>query len=95
MIHTDDPAMQEDVDKCNRLLAKWHAYIGHNRMRHRGQSLRLYIDPYLFHEFLIHEIMGSPDAGPFQLFGYPLEVFPVHAKDHAFLTYTGEAQPWR
>ena len=90
MIHTDNPEQQRDVDKANALIADWFHYIKRNREKHRGLSLRLYIDPRTWHDFIILEF-GPYGANTHnvKMFGYDVQVYLVYGTDreHAYLTY--------
>lgn len=91
MIRTDSPELQEEVDKANRMIGDWYRYVHTRQHEHRGQSLRLYIDPRLWHDFIILEFGHYDDSHVVRLFGRRCEVYLVYGteRDHAYLTFEG------
>ena len=84
MIQTIDPARQKEVDRANKMIG------GHT---HRGESLRLYIDPRTWHDYIILEFGGyNADTHNVKMFGYDVEVYLVYGTDreHNHLVYNGD-----
>tara|TARA_R110000772_G_scaffold22123_1_gene60093 strand:- start:21 stop:308 length:288 start_codon:yes stop_codon:yes gene_type:complete len=93
MIHTLEPAEQANVDNANKMIAKWYHYIQKNRHNHRGESLRLYIDPRTWHDYIILEFgQYRPEDHKVTMFGYVVEVHLVYGteREHNYLVYNGD-----
>ena len=93
MIQTIDPARQKEVDRANKMIGGWYHYIRENRHNHRGESLRLYIDPRTWHDYIILEFGGyNADTHNVKMFGYDVEVYLVYGTDreHNHLVYNGD-----
>ena len=87
MIRTVNPAEQHRVDKANALIEKWYRYVVTHRESNRGQSLRLYISPHTWHDYVSLEFGQLDERNHIALFGRNCQVVFVNEYDHSYLTY--------
>lgn len=89
MIRTDRAELQHEVDKVNRMIGDWYRYVKGRHHEHPGQSLRLYIDPRTWHDYIILEFGHYNESHMITLFGRRCEVYLVYGteREHAYLTY--------
>lgn len=89
MIQTIVPELQKEVDRCNQMIGKWYHYVMSRHHEHRGERLRLYIDPRTWHEFIILEFGHYNESHIVSMFGRECEVYLVYGteREHAYLTY--------
>lgn len=92
MIRTDNSELQKEVDAANKMIADWYHYIRLNRHNHRGEKLRLYIDPRTWHEYIILEFGQYSDDHTLSMFGHKVQVYLVYGveREHNYLVYTGD-----
>ena len=89
MIHTDKAELAQEVNAANNLIAKWYHFIKRNRDDHRGEELRLYIDPRLWHDYISLEFGHYQASHKVKMFGYVVHVYLVYGVEpnHSYMTF--------